>query len=203
MCILSKKSIRCMMILLGVVFILANRAEAKQLKLESFPKKMEVGQKKTVKANQVVKWSSFNKNITIETKKKAKKVTICAKKKGIGTLVAQKGKKIVKVKIQINEKQVPQDSTEQKEISWEEAMKNGGEVYIIAISGATVEFSTTKDGELSKYMILDDTIEITKDGQVVSKDFLQEGQCVKVEYESHQDMVGGKLWGCKSITILG
>ena len=203
MCILSKKSIRCMMILLGVVFILANRAEAKQLKVESFPKKMEVGQKKTVKANQVVKWSSLNKNITIETKKKAKKVTICAKKKGIGTLVAQKGKKIVKVKIQINEKQVPQDSTEQKEISWEEAMKNGGEVYIIAISGATVEFSTTKDGELSKYMILDDTIEITKDGQVVSKDFLQEGQCVKVEYESHQDMVGGKLWGCKSITILG
>lgn len=203
MCILSKKSIKCMMILLGVVFMLANRAEAKQLKLESFPKKMEVGQKKTVKANQVVKWSSLNKNITIETKKKAKKVTICAKKKGIGTLVAQKGKKIVKVKIQINEKQVPQDSTEQKEISWEEAMKNGGEVYIIAISGATVEFSTTKDGELSKYMILDDTIEITKDGQVVSKDFLQEGQCVKVEYESHQDMVGGKLWGCKSITILG
>lgn len=124
-------------------------------------------------------------------------------KKGIGTLVAQKGKKIVKVNIQINEKQVPQDSTEQKEISWEEAMKNGGEVYIIAISGATVEFSTTKDGELSKYMILDDTIKITKDGQVVSKDFLQEGQCVKVEYESHQDMVGGKLWGCKSITILG
>lgn len=203
MCILSKKSIKCMMILLGVVFMLANRAEAKQLKLESFPKKMEVGQKKTVKANQVVKWSSLNKNITIETKKKAKKVTICAKKKGIGTLVAQKGKKIVKVKIQINEKQVPQDSTEQKEISWEEAMKNGGEVYIIAISGDTVEFSTTKDGELSKYMILDDTIEITKDGQVVSKDFLQEGQCVKVEYESHQDMVGGKLWGCKSITILG
>lgn len=83
MCILSKKSIRCMMILLGVVFMLANRAEAKQLKLESFPKKMEVGQKKTVKANQVVKWSSFNKNITIETKKKAKKVTICAKKRGL------------------------------------------------------------------------------------------------------------------------
>ena len=201
MCILSKKSIRCIMILLGVVFMMANRAEAKQLKVESFPDKMEVGQKKTIKANQVVKWSSLNKNITIETKKKAKKVTVCAKKKGVGTLVAQKGTKKVKVKIQIKEKQASQDNTEQKEIMWEDVMHKG--VYIIAISGDTVEFSTTKNGELSKYMILDDTIEIIKDGQVVSKEFLQEGQYVKVEYESHQDMAGGRLYGCKSITILG
>lgn len=199
--IFNKKSIRCMMILFGVVFILTNRAEAKQLKVVSFPEKMEVGQKKTMKANQVVKWSSLNKNITIETKKKAKKVTICAKKEGVGILVAQKGKKKVKVKIQIKEKQVPQDSTEQKEVTWEEVMRKG--VYIIAISGDRVEFSTTKDGELSKYMILDDTIEIIKNGQAVSKDFLREGQYVKVEYESHEDIVGGRLWGCKSITILG
>lgn len=203
MCNLKKKSIKCMMVLFGVVFILTNRAEAKQLKVETFPEKMEVGQKKTIKANQVVKWSSLNKKIVIETKRKAKKVTISAKKKGVGILVAQKGKKKVKVKIQIKEKQVPQDNTEQKEVSWEEAMKNGGEVYIIAISGDTVEFSTTKNGEISKYMVLDDTIEIIKNGQVVSKDFLQEGQRVKVEYESHDDMVGGKLWGCKSIIILG
>lgn len=116
MCNLKKKSIKCMMILFGVVFMLTNRAEAKQLKVETFPEKMEVGQKKTIKANQVVKWSSLNKKIIIETKKKAKKVTISAKKKGVGILVAQKGKKKVKVKIQIKEKQVPQDNTEQKEV---------------------------------------------------------------------------------------
>lgn len=153
-------------------------------------------------ANQIVKWSSLNKNIVIETKKKAKKVTVCAKKKGIGTLIAQKGEKKVKVKIQIKEKKVPQDNTDQKEVSWEDAMTCGGKVYIIAISGDKVEFSTTKEGNLSKYLMLDDAVEVIKDGQVVTKDSLQEGQCVKVEYESHEDMVGGRLWGCKSVTIL-
>lgn len=188
------------MILSGVFFMQANCAEAKKLKVESFPGQMEVGQKKAIKANQVVQWSSLNKNITVETKKKARKVTICAKKKGAGILVAQKGKKKVKVKIQIKEKQVPQDNTEQKEIMWEDVMQKG--VYIIAISGDRVEFATTKNGELSKYMILDDTIEIIKNGQVVSKDFLEEGQYVKVEYEGHQDAIGGLLWGCKTVAIL-
>ncbi len=199
---LIKKSVKCIVILFITICLLANNAEAKEIKVISFPKKMEVGQKKTIKANQVVKWSSLNRNIVIKTKKEAKKVTIIAKKKGVGVLVAKRGKEKVTLKIKIRQKAASQNTTEQKEGSWEDAMRNGGKVYIIALSENIVKFATVKEGSFSKYLTLDDTIEIIKDGQTVSKESLQVGQCVKVDYEYHEDMVGGKLWGCKSITIL-
>lgn len=207
-----RKSIGDILILFTVVCMLSGSAEAKQLKVVSYPKTMQAGQRKTIKANQVVKWTSLNKNVVITTKKKAKKITICAKKKGTGVIVAQRGTKKIKLKIQVKAKpqnntkpadnKEPQDDTEQKEITWEEALKNGGEVYIIGITGDTVEFATTKEGSLSKYLELDDTIKIIKDGEAVSRDCLQIGQCVKIDYEYHEDIVGGKLCGCKSITIV-
>ncbi|MDE6568002.1 MAG: hypothetical protein K2K70_09780 [Lachnospiraceae bacterium] len=75
---------------------------------------MTVGAKKTIKANQKVKWTVKGKSIKIVKGKNAKAVTVQAKKKGSATLTAKKGKKKASVKIQVTKKTTTQTSTPQK-----------------------------------------------------------------------------------------
>lgn len=167
-------------------------AEAKQIQVKALKgNSMRVGQIKTIKANQVVTWRSLNKKLTITTKKKAKKITVRAKKKGIGILEAKKGKTTARIRINIKKKFIkPED------------VFRGGLFYILEISDDIVELAIEKGGIFMNYVRLDDTIKITKDLEVVSKADLQVGQSVLIQYETHQDMVGGMLCEVESITIL-
>lgn len=198
----------CVLILMAVLFSMPKAAQAKQLKVVAQTKIMKVGQKKTIRANQTVKWKSLNKNLVITTKKQAKKIVVCAKKKGMGVIVAQKGKQKVTLKIRIkanevkdSEQTIP-NKPEQTEKSWEDAMKDGGEVYILDISDDMVKFATAKGGSFSKYVTWDDAIQIVKAGENVGKDALQIGQCVILTYTDYEKEAGGQIKGCTSIQII-
>ena len=190
---MQKKVLGIWLVLVLVLSIaLPQHAEAKQVKVKALKgNTMRVGQTKTIKANQVVTWRSLNKKLTITSKKKAKKVTIRAKRKGTGILEAKRGKATARIRIKIKKKPVePED------------VFKGGLFYILEISDDIVELAIEKDGIFMNYVRLNDTIKITKDLSVVSKDALQIGQSVLIQYETHQDKVGGMLCEVEAITIL-
>lgn len=191
------------MILLVVSLFVPNGIQAKQLKVVEKTKSMKVGQKKTFKASQTVKWKSLNKNLVITTKTKAKKITACAKKRGTGVLIAQKGKRKVTLKVNIkgNTQKKPVKIV-QRETIWEEAMKSGRQVYIIDISDNKIKFATEKGGSFSKYLLLDEKIQILKKGESVGKDAFQIGQSVLLTFTNYEKKSGGRIDGCTCITII-
>ncbi len=195
-----KITIGCILLSMVTLYSMPKEAQAKQLKVVAQTKTMVVGQKKIIRANKTVKWKSLNKNIVITTKKQAKKIVVCAKKKGIGIIVAQKGKQKVILKVSIKANEVKE--LEQTEKSWEEVMKNGGEVYILDIVDDMVKFATAKGGSFRKYVILDDVIQIVKAGENVGRDSLQIGQCVILTYTGYEKEAGGQIKGCTSIQII-
>lgn len=120
---MGKKVIALIMVcIVGFSTIAPTKVNA-AMKLNVKSKTLEVGQSITLKVKgtkKKVKWSSGNKKVASVTKKG--KVT--AKKAGSATIKAKVGKKILKCKIKVRKKTIPEDEVNPEEISTAEITNN-------------------------------------------------------------------------------
>ena len=190
-----------LMLFVGILLITPAHADAKQLKITSVTGNvMCVGQSGTIKANQKVTWHSLNKKLSIITKETGNKIKICAVKKGTGTIIAQTNTNTVSVRIKIKEKSDVKQNVISKPINETIIRK---QYFIKSMSGDKIGLSQAVQGEVVAYATIEDTTMITgTDASTISKEDLQIGQYVMLEYGSIRESFPAFIIDCQSVTVL-